>query len=87
MVNVELSIIWLWSSRVAFVTPRLDSPSWWLGVGGGHLGVGVGKEPSINVDGLEVFALTATIEVTEAARRPDVSDVTCGTIDICRKAT
>lgn len=40
-----------------------------------HLGVGVGPEPALDTDWLKVLPLSAAGEVTEAARRPDVSDV------------
>lgn len=75
LVDVELGVVGLRSSGVTLVAPGLVPPAGGSAVGVGHLGVGVGPEPSLNVDGLQVFTLGAAREVTEAARRPDVGDV------------
>ena len=69
---------------MALVAPWLVSPAWWLSVSGSHLSVGVGKEPSLDIDGLQVLALITSREVTEAARRPDVRNITCGTTRLKR---
>lgn len=75
-VDVELGVVGLRAAGVALVAPGLVSPVGWGLVGGGHLGVGVGPEPAEDVEGLQVFALVAALEVTQAAGCPDVAEVT-----------
>jgi len=76
LVDVELGVVGLRSACVSLVTPWLVRPAWWGGVGGRHLGVGVGPEPSEDTDGLQVSTFLTGREVTEAAGGPDVAEVT-----------
>lgn len=71
LVDVELGVVWLGNLGVSSLAPGLVPPAWWGLVGGGHLCVGVGEEPTLDVLGLQVLAV-APVEVTQAARRPDV---------------
>jgi len=77
-VDVELGVVGLRASSVSLVAPWLVAPAWRGGVGGRHLGVGVGPEPPEDIDGLEVSTFLAGGEVTEAAGGPDVAEVTLG---------
>lgn len=75
-VDVELGVIGLRTAGVALVAPGLVAPVGRRPVGGGHLGVGVGPEPAKDANGLQILALVATLEVTQASRCPDVAEVT-----------
>jgi len=65
LVDVILSVIGLGTAKVTSRGPGLGSPTWGSGVGGSHLGVGVGPEPTKDIDGLQVLAFRAALEVTE----------------------
>lgn len=78
LVDIELRVVGLRSPGVTLVAPGLVPPAGGNAVGVGHLGVGVGPEPSLDVEGLEILALGAAREVTEATGRPDIGDVACG---------
>lgn len=71
LVDVELGVVWLGRLGVSSLAPGLVLPAWWGLVGRGHLSVGVGEEPALDVLGFQVLAVTP-VEVTQAARRPDV---------------
>ena len=60
------------TSALLLLPPRLTCGR---GVGGLHLGVGVGPEPAEDVGGLQVGALVAAREVAQATRRPHVRQV------------
>jgi len=75
LVDVVLGVVWLGTAEVALGGPGLCSPAWGSGVGGGHLGVGVGPEPTEDIDGLQVSTIRASLEVTETTAGPDVGDV------------
>lgn len=61
---------------MALVAPGLVAPVGRRLVGGSHLGVGVGPEPSEDLNGLQVLSLVAALEVAQTSRCPDVAEVT-----------
>ena len=70
-VDILLGIVGLGNLQVAGWGPGLVGPGGRGGVGGGDLLVGSSPEPAVDTDGLQVLPVAA-LEVTEAARGPDV---------------
>ena len=70
-IDILLRVVWLGDLEVAGGGPGLVRPGGRGGVGGCDLLVGSSPEPAIHTDGLQIFPVAA-LEVTEAARGPDV---------------
>lgn len=76
LVDTEFCIVRLGCTCVSRLAPGLITPSIGRLVGVGHLGVGVRPEPTFDIERLQVLSLIASSEVTQAARGPNVFNVT-----------
>ena len=82
LVDVKLSIVRLGHvpafelGLVSGIGPRLVWPSWWGGIGRGHLDSRATPEPSVDDCRLQVVAVAA-LEVAETSAGPNVCEVLC----------
>lgn len=75
LVDVIFSIVGLWTLLVAGLRPGIVAPALWNAVGGLDLLASCGPEPSIDVLGLQIWAVFATSEIANAASGPDIWDI------------
>lgn len=76
LVDLEFSVVRLGPFEVSSGAPWLVTPTGWDLVRLGQLDARAGPEPTVDQDGLQVFAI-ATLEVAQATARPDVGKFLC----------
>ena len=76
LVDVELGVIGLRLLEVASRTPRLVRPTGGRLVGGRQFHSRARPEPTVDDERLEIFAV-ASLEIAQAAARPDVGQFLC----------